>query len=237
MRVAPRVPGDLVAAHERRVAVGFVGRQLVAARVVQLEVLADALVEVRPAFTGNLALVDIQQMRHAAQDVRRRRDDSGPHRARLLEAVERARVVVEALGQELKLLSLHHWIAVPRGVQRGAQREMRRMAGHAERGFLVDARDAVVHRSPARSVGMPRITGGKDVVERGAHGRLRIRVRRRIVHARPQLVLRMARLHGHVVRAPVIQNSRRELVARKRLRLVRQRHRDPRRRNTPAARR
>ena len=174
-----------MAAHERRVAVGFVGRQLVAARVVQLEVLADAFVDVRPAFTGNLALVDIQQMRHAAQYVRRRRDDSGPHRARLLEAVERARVVVEALGQELKLLSLHHRIAVPRGVQRGAQREMRRMAGHAERGFLVDARDAVVDRSPARSVGMPRITGGKDVVERGAHGRLRIRVRRRIVHAGP----------------------------------------------------
>ena len=34
----------------------------------------------------------------------------------------------------------------------------------------------------------------------------------------------MARLHGHVVRAPVIQNSRRELVARKCLRLVRQRN-------------
>ena len=34
----------------------------------------------------------------------------------------------------------------------------------------------------------------------------------------------MARLHGHVVGAPVSQNSRRELVARKCLRLVRQRH-------------
>ena len=44
------------------------------------------------------------------------------------EAVERARIVVEALGQELQLLPLHHRIAVPRGVQ------LRRAAGNAWHG-------------------------------------------------------------------------------------------------------
>ena len=39
------VPGDLMRAHQRRVAVRLVRRQLVAARVVQLQIFGDALVD------------------------------------------------------------------------------------------------------------------------------------------------------------------------------------------------
>ena len=50
----PRIPGDFVRAHQRRVAVGLVGRQFVAARVVELQVLGDAVVVGGAALAGDL---------------------------------------------------------------------------------------------------------------------------------------------------------------------------------------
>ena len=105
-RRGPGVPGDFVRADERRVAVGLVGRQFVAAGVVEIQILGDAVVKAFAALAGDLVFVDIQQVRHAAEHVGRRGDHARPDRALLLEAVERPRIVVEALRQELELLPL-----------------------------------------------------------------------------------------------------------------------------------
>ena len=96
-----------------------------------------------PAPARDFRLIEIQQDRHAAEHVGRRRDHARPHRPLLLKAVERTRIIVEALGEELHLLPLCHGIAVLRRVHLRTQREVRRMAGHAERGLLMHVGHAI----------------------------------------------------------------------------------------------
>ena len=98
------------------------------------------------------------------------------------------------------------------------------MACDAQRGLLVNARDAVVDAAPARRVGVPRIAGRQDVIDAGPDGLARIAVRRRIVHARAQLIFGMPGVHRDEVRAALLQHARRELVPRQRLHFVRHGH-------------
>ncbi len=106
------------------------------------------------------------------------RDQTAPS---CLESVERARIVVEAVGEKLQLLALDHGISVDGGVKLRALREVADMAGDAQRGFLMDAGDAIEAASAARSVGEPGIAGAENVIDGGADGLVRILIRRRIV--------------------------------------------------------
>ena len=72
---------------------------------------------------------------------------------------------------------------------------------------------------------MPGIAGRQNVIERRADRLLRVRVRRRIVDARAQLVFGMVGAHRDVIRSRLFQDARRELVAGQRLHFVRQRDR------------
>ena len=98
------------------------------------------------------------------------------------------------------------------------------MAADTQGSFLVYARDAVEDAAAARRVGVPRIARRQDVIEGGAHGDVRVAIRRRVVNAGAQLVSGMAGAHGNVVSALLLEDARSELVAFERLHLMRQRH-------------
>src|SRR5713226_5323132 len=91
----------------------------------------------------NLLLEQIEQMRHAAEDIGWRRDHTSPNRSLLLEAVKRPRIVVKALTKKLKLLALDHRVAVTRSIQLGTKREVRCVACDAQRSLLMNAGHAV----------------------------------------------------------------------------------------------
>src|SRR5205814_4493859 len=97
------------------------------------------------------------------------------------------------------------------------EREMCRMAGHAERCLLVNVRYPIEYAAVSRSVGVPGITRAQYVIEGSAHGHARVAIWRRIVHARAQLVFRVIRAHADVVRALLFQDARREFVPWQRL--------------------
>src|SRR5690349_388726 len=113
-----------MSAHERGIAIRLVGWKFVPAVVVEVQVLGYRIVKTLAALSCDLLLIDAHQVRHASENVRRRRYHARPHCAFFLEAVKRSRVVVKALGQELQLLPCIYAVAIAGGVKLGAQREM-----------------------------------------------------------------------------------------------------------------
>ena len=112
----PRIPSHLVRAHDRRIAVGLIGRKLVPAGVVKLEVLRNLLVIGGTRDAGDILFEEAREHAHAAEHVRRSGDHARPHRALLFEPIERTRIVVEALFQEMQLLALDQRISLRRRV-------------------------------------------------------------------------------------------------------------------------
>ena len=70
------------------------------------------MVKCGTALSGDLIFEDVHQVRHPAEHVGWGGDHARPDRALFLKAVERTRVVVEALGKKLKLLPLDEATAV-----------------------------------------------------------------------------------------------------------------------------
>ena len=216
----PGVPGDLVGADQGRVAVGLVGREFVAAGVVDVEVLGDVAAPGGTGHAADVVLVEAGEHAHAAEHVGGGGNDARPHRALAFEAVERAGIVVEALLQELQLLALHHGVAVGDGIELGALREMAGVAADAERGLLMHAGDAVEGAAAARGVGEPGVARAHDVVHRGAHGFTRVGVGRRVVDAGAELEFGVVGAHADVVDARLAEHAGGELIAGQRLDFV-----------------
>ena len=140
-------------ANERRVAVGFIRRQLVAAGIVELQILADTPVKGQTRLAAHLILENAHQVRHGAEDIGRCGNHAGPSCTLFFEAIKRTRVVVKSLREKLQLLPLDYGIAVAQRIELRALREVCRVAGHAERRLLVHARHTVQNAAAARRVG------------------------------------------------------------------------------------
>ena len=91
------------------------------------------------------------------------------------------------------------------------------VAADAEGSLLMDRRYAVERPAAARGVGEPRIARAHEVVNGRSYRFLRIRIRRRIVKPRAQLVLGMIGADAHIVIACLRENLGGEFVAGKRL--------------------
>ena len=162
--------------------------------------------EVRSCLTSDLILENAHQVRHTAQDICGSRDHTTPHGPLFLEAVEWARIVIEPLRKELKLLPLHNRVAVSCRIQLRTLWEMRDVAADAKRSLLVDALDAIHHPTTTRRIRVPRIAGGEYVVQSCANRFMRVRVGGGS-YTRVEFVLRMIRSHAHVIRPPVPSES------------------------------
>ena len=97
----PRIPADLERAHQRRIAIGLIGRQLIETLVIDLQILRNPLMCFGSWNTRHIVFEHRRQQGNSAQNIGRCRDHASPHCALIFEAIERPGVVVEPLLQKL----------------------------------------------------------------------------------------------------------------------------------------
>ena len=127
-------------------------------------------------------------------------------------AIQRAGVVVKAIGDELQRRALRGRIAVLDGRQISAHGELRGVAGDAQLRFRMLHGGAQSHRAAARRVGKPRVAHVDQEIHAGAHGLVGVGVRRHGIIIGVELVRRVIGGDAHVIFLAGLQRARAEFV-------------------------